>query len=59
MTFKKRETILFSSFNNIAIIFLDARDSSLKLTRKHDVESGGVKDDRASSAIYLYAKRRG
>ena len=59
MTFKKRETILFSSFNNIAIIFLDARGSSLKLTRKHDVESDGVKDDRTSSAIYLYAKRRG
>ena len=31
-------------FCNKDIIFLDARDSSLKLTRKHDVESGSVKD---------------
>ena len=49
----------YINFCNKDIIFLDARDSSLKLTRKHDVESGGVKDDRTSSAIYLYAKRRG
>ena len=31
-------------FNDKDVIFLDSRGSSLKLTRKNDIESGGVKD---------------